>query len=118
MKRREFIALVAGVAASLLSASAQQPAKFPRVGILNYAEDDDVRVRQFRTALRELGYIEDKSIWIGLRSARGMLDQLPSLAENLVADKVDVIVALGPAVWAAKRATTTIPIIIAFSGDP
>jgi putative ABC transport system substrate-binding protein len=118
MKRREFIALVAGVAASPLLASAQRPAKLPRVGILNYAEDDDIRVRQFRAALRELGYIEDKNIWIGLRSAGGMLDQLPPLAEKLVADKVDVIVALGPAVWAAKRATTTIPIIIAFSGDP
>jgi putative ABC transport system substrate-binding protein len=85
---------------------------------LNYAGDDDVRVRQFRTALRELGYIEDKNIVIALSSARGALDQLAPLAEKLVADKVDVIVALGPAVWAAKRATTTIPIVIAFSGDP
>ena len=118
MKRREFIASVAGVAASPLLASAQQPTRSPYVGILNYAEDDDVRVRQFRTALRELGYIEGTNISIGLRSARGMLDRLPPLAEQLVADKVDVIVALGPAVWAAKRATTSIPIIIAFSGDP
>jgi len=86
--------------------------------LTDYAKDDDVRVRQFRIAFRELGYIEGKNIGIALRSARGMLDQLPPLAEKLVADKVDVIVALGPAVWAAKRATTTIPIIIAFSGDP
>src|SRR5215467_6628836 len=103
MRRWKFIALIAGIAASPLSASAQQSAKLSQVGILNYAEDDDVRVRQFRIAFRELGYIEGKNIGIALRSARGMLDQLPPLAEKLVADKVDDIVALGPAVWAAKR---------------
>jgi len=86
------------------------------VGILNYAADDDTRVRQFRAALRELGYIEEKNVAITIRSAGGALDQLAALAEKLVADKVNVIVALGPAVWAAKRATTAIPIIIAFSG--
>jgi putative ABC transport system substrate-binding protein len=118
MQRRTFIAGVAGIASWPLLAGAQQAAKPPHVGILNYAGDDDVRVRQFRTALRELGYIEDKNIVIALSSARGALDQLAPLAEKLVADKVDVIVALGPAVWAAKRATTTIPIVIAFSGDP
>ena len=87
-----------------------------QVGILNYAADDDTRVRQFRAALRELGYIEEKNVAITIRSAGGALDQLAALAEKLVADKVNVIVALGPAVWAAKRATTAIPIIIAFSG--
>ena len=46
------------------------------------------------------------------------MDELPVLAAQLVADKVDVIIALGPAVWAARNATTTIPIVIAFSGDP
>ena len=48
----------------------------------------------------------------------GNFDRLPALAEELVAQKVDVIIALGPAVWAAKRTTTSIPIVIAFSGDP
>jgi ABC-type uncharacterized transport system substrate-binding protein len=118
MRRREFIVLAAGVIACPLSAGAQQASRQPQIGILNYAADDDMRVRQFRTALRELGYIEDKNVVIAIRSARGALDQLGPLAEKLVADKVDIIVALGPAVWAAKRATTTIPIVIAFSGDP
>ena len=118
MRRRDFIALVGGAATLPLALRAQQSSKLPQVGILNYAADDDIRVRQFRTALRELGYIEEKNVAITVRSAGGALDQLAALADKLVADKVNVIVALGPAVWAAKRATTTIPIIIAFSGDP
>src|SRR5262249_31011719 len=48
----------------------------------------------------------------------GALERLPELAAELVAGKIDVIIALGPAVWAAKRVTTTVPIVIAFSGDP
>jgi putative ABC transport system substrate-binding protein len=52
------------------------------------------------------------------RHSDGSLDRLPLLAAELVAAKVDLIIALGPAVWAAKQATTTIPIVIAFSGNP
>jgi putative ABC transport system substrate-binding protein len=52
------------------------------------------------------------------RWAGGALDRLPELAAELVSSKVDVIIALGPAVWAAKRTTTSVPIVIAFSGDP
>jgi putative tryptophan/tyrosine transport system substrate-binding protein len=99
-------------------ARAQQPAKIPRVGILNYASARDVRVAQFHEALRELGYVEGKNFTVAYRWAEGALQRLPGLAVELVADKVDVIIALGPAVWAAKRATTTVPIVIAFSGDP
>ena len=85
---------------------------------MNYAADDDIRVRQFRSALGQLGYAEGKNIAVIIRSANGALDQLPTLADKLVADRVGVIIALGPAAFAAKRATTTIPIVIAFSGDP
>ena len=49
--------------------------------------------------------------------ADGHLDRLPALAAELIARRVDIIIALGPSAWAAKRATTTIPIVIAFSGD-
>jgi putative ABC transport system substrate-binding protein len=62
--------------------------------------------------------LASSSITTTYRWADGNFDQLPALAEELVAQKVDVILALGPAVWAAKRTTTTIPIVIAFSGDP
>jgi putative ABC transport system substrate-binding protein len=97
---------------------AQQPARMPRVGILNYAAAQDVRVGQFHDALRRLGYVEGKNLAITYRWADGVLERLPELAAELAASKVDVIIALGPAVWAAKRATTTVPIVIAFSGDP
>ena len=89
-----------------------------RVGMLNYANASDVRVGQFRDALRELGYVEGQNLILTERHADGALNRLPELAAELVASKVEVIIALGPAVWAAKQATTTVPIIIAFSGNP
>ena len=88
------------------------------VGILNYTGADDVYVQHFRNALRELGYVEGQNLSIIYRWADGQLDRLSQLAADLVARHVDVLVAIGPAVWAAKRATGRVPIIIAFSGDP
>ena len=103
----------------LLAATAAQAADPPRrVGMLNYADAEDVRVAQFRDALRELGYAEGRNLTLTQRHADGALDRLPALAAELVASKVEVIIALGPAVWAAKQATTTVPIVIAFSGNP
>src|SRR6266567_7593746 len=90
----------------------------PTIGVLNYAAAHDLRVNQFLKALRDLGYVEAKNVTIVQRHADGALDRLPELAAELVAAKVDLIIALGPAVWAAKQATSTIPIIIAFSGNP
>jgi putative ABC transport system substrate-binding protein len=118
VRRREFIALLSGAAVAWpLAAHAQQSAKLARVGILNYAAAQDVRVNQFHNALRRLGYVEGKNLAVTYRWADGALDRLPELAAELVASKVAVIIALGPAVWAAKRATTTLPIVIAFSGE-
>jgi putative ABC transport system substrate-binding protein len=90
----------------------------PNVGILNYAAAEDTLVSEFRSALRELGHIEGQTLTITYRWADGRFERLPRLAAELVASKVDVIIALGPATWAAKSATDTIPIVIAFSGDP
>lgn len=98
--------------------SAEPARRVSIVGILNYATARDVRVIQFRDALRELGYVEGKNLTTVQRHAEGVLDRLPELAADLVTSKVDVIIALGPATWAAKRATSTIPIVTAFSGDP
>ena len=100
------------------TASAQAPGRVPTVGILNYAAAQDVRVTQFVGALHELGYVEGKNLALIQRHADGILERLPDLAAELVASKVDVIIALGPAVWAAKKTTSTVPIVIAFSGDP
>jgi putative ABC transport system substrate-binding protein len=121
-KRREFITLLGGAAAWPLAVRAQQPDRVPRrharVGILNYADAQDANVNEFRNGLRELGYVEGQNLAITYRWADGHLDHLPEMAAELVASGVDVIVAIGPAVWAAKRTTTTVPIVIAFSGDP
>jgi putative tryptophan/tyrosine transport system substrate-binding protein len=120
MKRRTFITLLGGAATALpFAARAQQPVVgAPTVGVLNYAAADDIRVVQFLNALRDLGYAEGRNLALMQRHANGVLDRLPELAAELVAAKVDLIIALGPAVWAAKQATTAIPIVIAFSGNP
>jgi putative tryptophan/tyrosine transport system substrate-binding protein len=104
--------------ASTTPALSQPQRRVPTVGILNFAAAHDVRVIQFLTALRELGHVEGSNLALVQRHADGVLDRLPGLAAELVAARVDLIIALGPAVWAAKQATDTIPIVIAFSGNP
>jgi putative ABC transport system substrate-binding protein len=122
MRRREFIAGM-GIAAAWSRASrAQQQApagrRLPNIGILNYASAQDVLVNEFRGALKELGLVEGQSIALTYRWADGNFERLPGLVDEILASKVDVIIALGPATWAAKRATSTVPIVTAFSGDP
>jgi putative ABC transport system substrate-binding protein len=119
MQAKLVVSLFAGlmlIAITVVPSQAQR--RPPAVGILNYAAAHDVRVVQFLSALRDLGYIEGRNISLVQRHADGVLDRLPELAAELVAAQVDLIIALGPAVWAAKQATTTIPIVIAFSGNP
>jgi putative tryptophan/tyrosine transport system substrate-binding protein len=116
--RVSVIAGLAGYLAIFTDVSAETSQRIPSVGILNYDAVQDIRVNQFHDALRELGYVEGRNLAVTYRWADGALDRLPDLAAELVASKVDVIIALGPAVWAAKRTTTTVPIVIAFSGDP
>jgi len=118
MRQLKLIIFLAFIVPTISAVSAQQRTTMPHIGILNYATDDDIRVRQFVDALGALGYVDRRSVAVTLRSANGTLDRLPDLAAELVAAKVDAIIALGPATWAAKRATTSIPIIVAFSGDP
>ena len=110
------LVIVLTLLVGLVPLRAQQP--LHHVGILNYAGPSDIRANQFNDALRALGYREGSNLKLTHKWADGKMDELPVLAAQLVADKVDVIIALGPAVWAARNATTTIPIVIAFSGDP
>jgi putative ABC transport system substrate-binding protein len=103
------------------SAEAQQPAKVARVGFLGAtsASTESARIESFRQGLRELRYIEGKNIVIEYRWAEGKLDRLPGLAAELVRLPVDVIVAGGStSTGAAKKATSTIPIIMAQVNDP
>jgi putative ABC transport system substrate-binding protein len=75
-------------------------------------------VTEFTESLRELGYIEGQNIVTIHRWADGQLNRLPALASELVASKIDVMIALGPATWAARQTTSTVPIVTTFSGDP
>src|SRR5439155_7967820 len=103
------------------SVEAQQPKKVPRIGYLNATSASAVSdsVEAFLQGLRELGYIEGKNIVIEYRFAEGKLDQVPRNAAELVRLKVDVIVTGGSTdTEAAKKATTTIPIVMTQDNDP
>jgi putative ABC transport system substrate-binding protein len=115
------IALGAGALAAPFGAFGQPAGRVPRVGILSAATQavNAERIDAFKLGLRELGYVEGKSILIDYRWADGRLDRLPGLAAELLQLKVDVIFAAGPAdTRAAKYATSTIPIVMGFDPDP
>jgi putative ABC transport system substrate-binding protein len=112
------VVLVVSLLLAPLAVGAQSAGKVPRVGILNSDTAQDARVDEFRDGLRTLGYVEGQNLLITYRWADGHLDRLPALVDDLLASHVDVIVAIGASVWAAKRKTSTIPIVMAFSGDP
>jgi putative ABC transport system substrate-binding protein len=98
-----------------------QAVKVWRIGYLDQgsAEGAKAYVEAFRQGLRDLGWVEGKNIAMEVRFAEGKTDRLPALAADLVRLKVDVIVTSStPAALAAKRATTTIPIVIGFAADP
>jgi len=112
--RREFIGTLAGgFVAAPLAAEAQQAAKIPRIGWLGGSFAGKSHMTEaFLQGLRDLGYVEGRNVLIEIRDAEGKLERLPALAAELVALKVDVILAGGTAqALAAKEATKTIPIV-------
>ena len=123
MRRREFIWLLSGAAATLcpLKGHTQQPTKIARIGFLITGSLTETRVNvdAFRQGMTELGYQEGKNFTLELRGADSRIERFPRLANELVALKVDVIVAAAtPAGRAAQHATTTIPIVVSAMGDP
>jgi putative tryptophan/tyrosine transport system substrate-binding protein len=102
-----------------ISAKAQQPKRIPRIGFMIGTSPSIIpdRIEGFRQGLRELGYVEGKNIIIEYRVAESKVERLPELLAELVRLKVDVIVTGGIVNYAAKEATTTIPIVITFGAD-
>ena len=113
--------MILAALAAPLAVEAQPPTNIPRIGFLTAVplSVNSARIAAFRQGLRELGYVEGKTIVIEWRSAEGQLERLPSLAAELVRLKVDVIVTAGPsATRPAKAATATIPIVMTTDNDP
>jgi len=121
VKRREFIVLLASAAAWPVGARAQQPVKLPTIGYLgpNTRSLDGQRLESFAQRLRELGWVEGRTIAIEYRWADGRNERLAEIVAEFVRLKVNVIVTSGtPPVVTAKRATSVIPIVFAAVGDP
>jgi putative ABC transport system substrate-binding protein len=118
LKRREFITLLGGSAATWPMAARSQQPKVWRIGFLAPAPPTPAMLNAFRDGLREHGYVEGQNLSIDVRWPQGPFEQNPDLATELARSNVDVIVAWAtPAVIAARRATSTIPIVMAV-GDP
>jgi putative tryptophan/tyrosine transport system substrate-binding protein len=119
LKRREFITLLGGATIALpLTAVAQQP-KVWRIGVLSAVPTTPAMLNALRDGMRERGYIEGQNLSIDVRWPQGSFDQDPSVVTELVNSNVDVIVAwTTPPTTAARRATSTIPIVMVGVGDP
>jgi putative ABC transport system substrate-binding protein len=121
MNRRESIIALVALGAVPVAAEAQQAAKVARIGYLspNVAASPHLR-DAFLQGLRDLGYVDGRNVVMEYRDAEGKVERLPALAAELVALKVDVILAAGGTLTAqvAKQATRTLPIVFAAVGDP
>jgi putative ABC transport system substrate-binding protein len=122
MKRREFITLLGGAAAAWpVVARAQQPGKLPTIGVLGSttALAWSQWTAAFVQRLRELGWVEGRTVAIEYRWAEARVERSAEIASEFVRLKVDVIVSAGTAnVLAAKQATSVIPIVFALAPDP
>src|SRR5215468_8568652 len=121
MNRRAFVTGLGAVLAAPRGGEAQQVRKIARIGVLAAGSPSmySARYEAFRQGLRELGYVEGKTIAIEYRYAGGKFERLPDLAAELARLNVDVILSSSaPETGAAKRATMSIPIVFGLHGDP
>ena len=123
MRRREFITLLGGASAWPLATHAQQPDRVAKIGFLGASwaspSDEGQRLAAFVQRLRELGWIEGRTVAFEYRWAEGRAERFNEIAREFVQLKVDVIVTYStPAVLAVKQATSLIPIVFAGAGDP
>jgi putative tryptophan/tyrosine transport system substrate-binding protein len=121
MRRREFVGLIGGAATWPFVARAQHGGKIPRIGFMgnSTAALEANLTGPFREGLREHGYEEGRNLEIVFRWAEGQYERFPALIAELIAANVDVIVTAGtPAALAVKKATSTLPVVMAAVGDP
>jgi putative tryptophan/tyrosine transport system substrate-binding protein len=120
MRRRDFLGVVSGASVAWPLAARAQNAKMPVIGLLTLANLPDWAMNAIRTGLNDAGFVEDRNLTMMVRSAEGQFDRLPALAADLAKSEVKAILATGSPVPArtAKAATTTIPIVFAYGGDP
>src|SRR5580765_5216086 len=121
VQRRDFLITAGALLAAPLGTEAQQTAKIARIGWLRDRSAAAPHLRDaFLQGLRDLGYVEGRNVVIEYRDAEGKVERLPALAAELVALKVDVILAAGGTLTAlvAKEATRTLPIVFPGVGDP
>src|SRR5438477_11363511 len=121
ISRRAFaMGVVSGALVAPLAVNAQPPDRVDRIGCLMTGPQEEGELfREFVGGLRDLGYVEGRNLVLDRRRTEGSLEHVRALADDLVRLKVDVIVTGGDReVDAAKRATNTIPIVMAVSGDP
>src|SRR5436853_193657 len=117
MKRREFITMIS---ASALWPTVARTQRQPTLGLLSSSEVANWAINAFHAGLEQAGYVEGRNLSVVYRSAEGQFERLPALATELANFRVSVIFATGSPVpaRAAKAATTTIPIVFAYGGDP
>ena len=114
MRRREFISLLCGATVGWPLPARAQQAAMPVIGFLRAGEPPKTFVEAFQQGLRERGYVDGQNVVVKLLFTDGSVDELPHLAEELVRSNVDVILAsAAPPAMAAKKATTSVPIVFA-----
>src|SRR5437764_11571137 len=120
MDRRAFVCLGVCALAGIPSAASLQQPRVYRIGYLHPTDAQDVASIAFRQALKDHGYLVGQNVILEERFAENNVDRMPAMAADLVAKRVDIIVAVSPvAIRAARGATQTIRIVMAFSGaDP
>jgi putative ABC transport system substrate-binding protein len=118
MRRREFITLLGGTAVAWPLAVRAQQATMPVIGVLAPVSQNEELLRGFRQGLKQAGFVGE-NVSILYHFAENEIDRLPALADDLARRRVPVIAPIGhPAMFAAKAATATIPIVFVSADDP